>query len=74
MLSLQSTWEEELPSKKYEAGIANMNIDDEEDEVEAAAVEEAVGLIQCAFLQCHGSELNPNHIYLDTCTMFSQAL
>ncbi len=51
-----------------------MNIDEEEDEANAAAVEEAVGLIQCAFLQCHGSELNPNHIYLDTCATFSQVL
>lgn len=37
-------------------------------------VEKAVGFILCTFLQRFGKELNPDHIYLDTCTTFSQVM
>ncbi len=68
-------WKQNCPLKKYEAGVANINIEDEdEDKADATAEEEAVGLIQCAFIQQYRSKVNPNHIYLDTCAMFSQVL
>ncbi len=37
-------------------------------------MEKAVRFIQCTFLQQFGKELNPDHIYLDTCVTFSQVV
>ncbi len=68
------TLEKRLSIKKYKAGVANIHINDDDEDMEPEEVEEAIGLIQCAFIQCYGSELNPNHIYLDTCTTFSQVI
>lgn len=65
-------WKRECPLKKYEAGVANINIEDEDEDIEE--VEQAVGFIQCAFVQRFGRELNPNHIYLATCATFSQVI
>ncbi len=72
MLQLYPNWtlEARLSPKEYKAGIANINIqDDNADEVSEEQIEElhkAVRLIQCTFFKCFGCKFNPNHIYLDT--------
>ncbi len=72
-------WKKDCPLQQYEAAMANMNLqendegeDDEQDQ--ADKTEQALGFIQCAFLQRFGKKLNPNHIYLDTCATFCQVV
>lgn len=47
-----------------------MNIDDDNDE----GSQPGVGFVQVAFLQRYGYRLDPEHIYLDTCSTFSQVV
>ncbi len=67
---------EKRQPKKFEAGVANLNIQHNNgtNNKDTQQIKVAVGLIQCAFLQHFGKELNPNHIYLDMCATFSQVV
>ncbi len=47
----------------------HLNIDDE-----GGGGQPGLGFIQVAFLQQYGYQLDPNHIYLDTCATFSQVV
>lgn len=60
----------ECPSKGTEDGVANLNINDEDDEFRVRFLQ--MGSHDYTFHQSGESGLNKNHVYLDTCSTFHQ--